>query len=269
MSSVRTTFEADRQLNAVSVSHHGHGDRTFVVPEEVPVELRVNGLPFVVMMVTPRDIRDFATGFCVSEGLAAGASAVLSIQIDDAPLGIVASVRIARDGLIKRARQRGIEGRSGCGVCGVKTLTDASSDPPPVPFAKAPRYAAVQRAYHELGRLQPLNAATRAVHAAAWCDDQGNVVALREDVGRHNALDKLIGWRARNALTDSGFCVITSRCSFEMVTKAAHAGVSSLVAVSSPTGLAVDIAKKVGMTFIARARADGFLTFATTKQAEG
>jgi FdhD protein len=160
-------------------------------------------------------------------------------------------------------RQRAIAGRSGCGLCGVQSLEEAVRPLTPLPAGLTVRREAVQAALAELEIRQALGRATRATHAAAWADPDGRLLAVREDVGRHNALDKLIGAAARTGFDPArAFIVVTSRCSYEMVEKTAIAGVALLAAISAPTALAIRKAKAANLTLIALARADGHAVFA-------
>jgi FdhD protein len=160
------------------------------------------------------------------------------------------------------ARARAMSGRTGCGLCGIEDFSQMPSPRPPLNPPAAIEPAAIRAAIGELEAWQPLNRATRAVHAAAWCGRDGRILLSREDVGRHNALDKAIGALARARVApDSGFFVITSRCSFEMVAKAAIFGAGTLVSVSAPTSLALERARRFGVRLIAVARADQALSF--------
>ena len=234
------------------------------VAVETPVEFLIGGAPFVVMMATPRDLEDFAYGFLFTEGIAERPEDIRGLEIEEVEEGWRIGVTLAGEKLKAHlARKRAISGRTGCGLCGVddvgrlQRLGPALRPAPPV----AP--AAVGAALAGLEARQPLNALTRAVHAAAWCGRQGGIVVVREDVGRHNALDKAIGalWRARVG-GDDGFFVITSRCSFELVAKAAIFGARTLVTLSAPTSLALERARAYGIAIIAVARADAALSFA-------
>jgi FdhD protein len=160
------------------------------------------------------------------------------------------------------ARRRAIAGRTGCGVCGVEDLDHLPKARPRRSLGQSPSPAAVGRAVEALEAHQPLNALTRAVHGAAWCDLDGGIKLAREDVGRHNALDKCIGALLREgADPDAGFLIVSSRCSYEMVTKAAAFGATALVSVSAPTSLALDAAEAAGLTLIVTARRDNALAF--------
>ena len=217
--------------------------------------------PFAVMMATPRDLEDFAYGFSITEGVIDQASDILQVYVRTQRRGVEVLVSLA-PAVEPRMRVRNTSGRTGCGLCGIDQL-DALPAAAMREHTRTPvSMLAVRRALDALEQNQVLNRATHAVHAAAWCTSNGDIVAVREDVGRHNALDKLIGamLRASHAPGD-GFVVITSRCSFEMVEKAAMFGASTIVAISAPTSLAVERAVVHGMTLMAVARRDSALVF--------
>lgn len=231
------------------------GDAPRSLADEVAVEVRVDGQPFAVLMASPNALDDLARGVCLSEGVVAQAGDIRSVSITHTSAGEVVHVR-TRHGTAAAAPERGLPSRSSCGVCGVLTLADLDR---PVPAVDAPwtfQSDIVFKALEAIRRAQPLHDATRAMHAAAWCDERGALVAAREDIGRHNALDKLIG--AVGPQAGPGLCVITSRCSFEMAEKAARAGYGVIVGVSAPTTRAVEVARGAGMTLITNASDAGF-----------
>jgi FdhD protein len=217
--------------------------------------------PYAVMMATPRDLEDFAYGFSVTEGVLQHASDIARVHVREQRGGIELLVSLAA-GIEPRTRARNTAGRTGCGLCGIDQL-DAVPTAAMRARDRAPvALPAIRRALDALDSAQHLNGLTHAVHAAAWCSALGEMVAVREDVGRHNALDKLIGAMLREGRQpDDGFLVITSRCSFEMVEKAAVFGASTIVAISAPTSLAIERATVHGMTLIAVARRDSALVF--------
>ncbi|ACA16813.1 formate dehydrogenase family accessory protein FdhD [Methylobacterium sp. 4-46] len=230
---------------------------------EMPVNVIYGSVPYAVMMTTPADLVDFAYGFSLTEGIVRGAEEIRGAAVEPGEGGLRLLVDLAPGRLREHlARKRAMSGRTGCGVCGIDDLAD-------IPRAEARPEAgvrvgigAVARALVALDGQQVLNRETRAVHAAAWADLDGEILAVREDVGRHNALDKLIGALMR-AGTDpaAGFLVITSRCSFEMAEKAASFGAAVLVAISAPTSLAVERARANGLTLAAIARRDTVTIF--------
>lgn len=231
------------------------------VAVERPVAIEFNGIGYAVMMATPADLQDFATGFALSERLIADAGEVRDFEIHAAPKGDL--LRITLDGrcvpaLHERVRHRASE--SSCGLCGIENLEQALRPLPQVPSANALPPHAIFRALAALRDHQPLNHATGAVHAAAFCDADGGIRLVREDVGRHNAFDKLIGAMARSGLGwDGGFALLSSRCSYELVEKAALGGCSRLVTISAPTDLALARAREAGIDLIVLARGDAML----------
>ncbi len=232
--------------------------RRRAIPVETPIELAFGGAPFAVMMATPRDLRDFAVGFALTEGIIERVDEIRDIEVNAAAEGVRLDIALAGARLSAHlARSRAMSGRTGCGLCGLEDLSHLPKPRRPVPESAPIAPEAVRAALQGLERAQPLNAETRGVHGAAWCDRSGAVLLAREDVGRHNALDKLIGALALASVApDSGFIVLTSRCSFEMVAKAVAFGAATLVCVSAPTSLALERARASGITLIAIARAD-------------
>jgi FdhD protein len=223
------------------------------VPEEVPVALLFNSQNYAVMMATPADLEDFAVGFALAEGIVARASDIGGVLVLPTAEGLAVDLAVAEAHLNRgRMAKRSLEGRAGCGLCGIEDIRDAIRMPghrvPDVPLSAQ----AVARAYAELPRHQPMNEVNRTVHAAAWCSVDGEILLAREDVGRHNALDKLIGALAR---TDEGmaqgFVLMSSRCSFELVQKCAIAGIGALATVSAPTALALTLARQAHLKLAA------------------
>ncbi len=236
-----------------------------VIPVEHPIAIRYSGVSHGVMMASPGDLIDFAYGFSLSEGVIDHARQIRTVQIVKVDSGILLDIELSGETLRQHLhRRRAFVGRTGCGVCGVESLGDLpQAKPLQSSFAPIPDMTALRAGLSGLEKEQSLNHLTQAVHAAAWCDAEGKVIALREDVGRHNALDKLIGAILRQKISVfGGFAVITSRCSFEMVEKAVRSEMPVLVAVSAPTSLAVERAKILGLTLLAIARSDGALLFA-------
>lgn len=245
-----------------SVSGFTDGSRD--LPEETPVALVHDGATTAVMMASPQDLEDLAFGFAFTEGIFQRRDQVRSVEIAPSPHGVEARMWLSGDRSASLAeRRRALVGPIGCGLCGVESLEQAARDLPRAPLG--PRLSSDQllEAASSISRLQPLGDLTRATHAAAlWTPDDG-LIAAREDVGRHNALDKLAGALVRQGLdAQAGVIVLTSRVSIEMVQKASVIGASFIVAVSAPTALAVRIAERCGMTLIGVARSDGFEVFA-------
>ena len=233
------------------------------VPEEVPIAITFQRETFAVMMATPTDLEDFAVGFSVSEGIIQTADEILGLEVLEHAQGIELRMELAEPRLAALTRRRRhILGPTGCGVCGIDSLAEAARPPRRVAAGGTVTATAIARAMRAMEPLQTLNRATRAVHAAALWLPGRNVVALREDVGRHNALDKLVGAAVRGRLdVAAAMVLLTSRVSIEMVQKAAMLGAPVLVAVSAPTAHAVRLAEAAGMTLVAVARADGFEVF--------
>jgi FdhD protein len=232
-----------------------------MVPVEMPVAVSFLGIGYAVMMSTPRDLEDFAYGFARSERLIDAAADVTGIEIRAEENGLLLGIELVperHDRVLARVRHR--LGESSCGLCGIENLEQALRRLPPVPAPARIAPAAIFRALEAIRAQQPLNAETGAVHAAAMCDPDGNVLAAREDVGRQNAFDKLIGHCLRQSVDmGAGFALLTARCSYELVEKAALAGIPMLVTISAPTSLAVERAREAGLTLIALARSDSML----------
>jgi len=234
-----------------------------VVANEVGLAIVYNGRPYVVMMITPADIEDFVLGFSMSEGIVGSPAEVRRIRLQPVPDGIEAAVEIdaARFRALDR-KQRNLTGRIGCGLCGAQTLAQAMRHPPPVRESATVDAGMLRLGMRQLAGMQPLNASTGALHAAGWMDAQGAVVDVREDVGRHNALDKLIGARLRaQAVPLGGIVLITSRASHEIVQKAAAVGVEVLCAISAPTALAIRVAEETRVTLVGFAREQRFTAY--------
>jgi FdhD protein len=235
------------------------GQRT--VPAEVPVAVSFLGIGYAVMMATPADLEDFAFGFARGERLVDTAADVLAVHVGEEERGVLLGIELAaarHDRVLERVRHR--VGESSCGLCGIDNLDQALRPLPLVPAPPTVAPAAIFAALGALGAHQPLNAATGAIHAAAFCRPDGKIAAAREDVGRHNAFDKLIGHGLRQGLDLSGgFALLTARCSYELVEKAALAGIGLLVTISAPTSLAVERARESGLTLVALARPDSLL----------
>ncbi|MCC2970363.1 formate dehydrogenase accessory sulfurtransferase FdhD [Massilia sp. IC2-476] len=223
-----------------------------LVADELPVALVYNGISHAVMLATPRDLEDFAVGFSLAERIVRDARDIYDIDVEQAPHGVAIELRIASGAMMRlKETRRARLGRTGCGLCGIESLDwfdGEDLDARAVPDTRFPPEA-LHRAMAALAARQELHHATGAVHAAGWADASGELLCVREDVGRHNALDKLVGALLRAKLdTAAGFAVVTSRASFEMVQKAARAGFPLLAAISAPTALAVQLAGRAGVT---------------------
>jgi FdhD protein len=241
---------------------------TDFVTEEVPVALVYHGVPHVVMLASPADLEDYAVGFTVSEGLVGSPREIQSVEVVRGAESIEVRIGIAGERFSELLRRRrNLTGRSGCGLCGAETVEEAIR--PPVKVASGPTVSAVElhEALVQLESMQPVNARTGSIHAAAWVmpgpGGKKGIQLVREDVGRHNALDKVIGALVRSeADVAAGYALITSRASFEMVQKAAAAGIAFVAAVSAPTALAIRMAEQTGVTLVGFARRDQHVVYA-------
>ncbi len=238
-----------------------NGDRA--VPEETAVAFTYNGASHAVMMATPQDLEDFAYGFSITEGIVSSVGEIEQLDIVDTEFGIELRMWLTepRQAAL-RARKRRLAGPTGCGLCGIESLSEACRPPPVVPAGQRFTPRDIMRAMDSIGGSQTLNRETRAMHGAAFWEPCRGLVAVREDVGRHNALDKIGGALARGHVAGrSGMILLTSRVSVEMAQKTATIGVPVIVAVSAPTALAVRTAEYAGITLVAIARGDGFEIF--------
>jgi FdhD protein len=257
----------------VSVERWAQGELLHItdqVAEEIPVALVYHGVPHVVMLATPANLEDFAVGFTLSEGLVARPDEIRSVEVTYGEEVADVRVTVAWDrfsALLQR--RRNLTGRTGCGLCGAETAEDAIRECARVGPGPNVSTTDLHAAIEQIATLQPINARTGSVHAAAWVIPGKGIQLVREDVGRHNALDKAIGALVR-ADTDfsSGYMLITSRASFEMVQKSATVGISFLAALSAPTAFAVRLAEKTGLTLVAFARRDRHVVYAHPQRLE-
>jgi FdhD protein len=251
------------QTRRLSFRNHAFSGGTRELAQETAVALSFNGSSHAVLMASPQDLEDFAVGFSLTEGIIDAVEAIESIELVEAALGIDVQVRLAGDAHARLAqRRRSMAGPAGCGLCGVESIEAAMRGVPRAGRGVSFSPHDVAEAVRQLAEAQPLNTLTRAVHAAGFFVPGHGLEALREDVGRHNALDKLVGALARNGMDASGGAVVlTSRVSVEMVQKAAVARAGVLIAVSAPTSLAVSTAEAAGVTLVAIARGDEFEVF--------
>ena len=231
------------------------------VADETPIAIEYNGLGYAVLMASATDLEDLAFGFSRAERLIDDTRQIIDIDIHAAERGMLVRITLAEDRLERVAdRVRHRVSESSCGLCGIENLEQALRELPNTEAGAAPDDAAIFAALDALRDHQPLNTATGAVHAAALCGKDGAIRRAREDVGRHNAFDKLIGAMLREGLGwDGGFALLSSRCSYELVEKAALAGCPTLVTLSAPTGLAIDRAREAGLRLIVLARPDAML----------
>jgi FdhD protein len=252
-----------RTVNRLAWRDARLSEGTRAIPEETALALTYNGGTYAVMMGTPQDLGDFAIGFSLSEGVIQTPQEISSLEIVDLDEGIELRMWLAEEKAARLGeRRRHIAGPTGCGLCGIDSITEAVRPAAVVAKGRSFSPREIMTAMAGISPLQPINVETRAVHAAAFWTPVAGIVALREDVGRHNALDKLAGALAQvKASASEGVVLLTSRVSVEMVQKTAAIGAPVMVAVSAPTALAVRMADAAGITLVAVARADGFEIF--------
>ncbi|HET7757489.1 MAG TPA: formate dehydrogenase accessory sulfurtransferase FdhD [Steroidobacteraceae bacterium] len=245
-------------------SQGAHARTTDQVAEEMPVALVYHEVPHVVMLATPADLEDYAVGFTLSEALVARADEIRGVEVTHGAASVDVHITVAWERFTQLLqRRRNLTGRTGCGLCGAETAADAIRESGPVPDGVRVASPELHAAIEQLGPLQRINARTGSVHAAAWVVPGQGIRVVREDVGRHNALDKTIGALARSH-TDlsTGYMLITSRASYEMVQKCTTVGISFLAALSAPTAFAVRLAQRSGLTLVAFARRDRHVLYA-------
>ncbi|EMJ7624477.1 formate dehydrogenase accessory sulfurtransferase FdhD (plasmid) [Enterobacter hormaechei] len=220
--------------------------------EEVPVALVYNGISHVVMMASPKDLELFAIGFSLSEGIIAHPQEIYGMDVVQACNGLEVQIELSsRRFMGLKERRRALAGRTGCGVCGVEQLNDIGKPVAPLPFTQTFNLGNLDKALEHLNDVQPIGQLSGCTHAAAWLLPSGEIVGGHEDVGRHVALDKLLGRRAReDAVWQQGAALVSSRASYEMVQKAAMCGVEILFAVSAATTLAVEVAERCNLTLV-------------------
>lgn len=256
---------------SVSVTRCKKGERVEAddfVAEEVPVVLMYNGVSHVVMLATPTNLEDFALGFSLTEGIIANAAELESVKVYQRSNGIEVQVKIPENRFQCLAdKGRNLTGRTGCGLCGATTLKQAIKPPRSVFGGLKITAELLTTALQNLSEHQKLNQLTGAIHAVAWVSPEKGIVELREDVGRHNALDKLIGALLKHGTDFSaGFMITTSRASYEMVQKATAVGVTILAAISAPTALAIRLAQESGLTLIGFAREHSCVIYSHTQR---
>lgn len=226
------------------------------IAEEVAIALVYNGISHAVMMASPANLHEFSLGFSLSEGIINNPSEIYDIELVTSEKGIEVCIEISSERMMYlKSRRRNLTGRTGCGLCGSESLEQAIRPIKNVTPQVLPPSIAIQHALSQLGEHQKLQSLTGAVHGAAWCDITGHIILLREDVGRHNALDKLIGALALHKIdTSSGFALISSRASYEMIQKVTSVNIATLIAVSAPTALAITLATQASLNLIGFAR---------------
>ena len=249
----------DRWETARRLSESGEVEEARAIAVEAPVAVEFNGIGYAVMMMTPADLPAFALGFSLTERIARGPEDVIDTDVATVPAGTVLRITVSRSAAERigdRVRHRTSD--TGCGLCGIASLESLERPLPEAPKPMTIDRAAIHRATQMLRDHQPLGAKTGATHAAAFCDPEGAIVAVAEDVGRHNALDKLIGMIGGSA-PGPGFALVSSRISFEMADKALVAGFPLLVGISAATTMALDHARRHGLALVALARSDSML----------
>ena len=273
---------SESPLSEVNVTRWHNGvvsQATDKVAEEVPIALIYNGVSHAVMLATPQDLEDFALGFSLSEGILQSKSELYDVEIVTQPQGIELRLDVATECFVKlKERRRSLVGRTGCGLCGAESLEQALRLPEKLPVKTSdltentnPSFNAASSlvvnansmvaAFHAIQTKQVLQQATGATHACAWVGSNGEIQLLREDVGRHNAMDKLIGSLAKMPQKTDGFVLTSSRASVEMVQKVAIAGYVILAAISAPTGLAIRVAEAYGVTLVGFLRENQFVIY--------
>ena len=249
--------KATTQISRLARRAGGTTAANRMVPEETPVAFSFAGTTHAVMMASPADFEDFALGFSLTEGIIADPKEIEAIEVEDLGAGIDIQIRLKDKANTRfQARRRRLAGPVGCGLCGIESLEEAVRPTPEVANGPNLDRAAIAAGMRQLAQAQSLNTLTGGAHAAAFVPKNHSAI-VREDVGRHNALDKLVGALARTSGAPpvaSGFLAITSRASWEMVHKAAHAGIAVIAAISAPTSLAIEAADAAGITLIAFAR---------------
>jgi len=237
------------------------------IAQELPIALVYNDVSHAVMMATPTELEAFAIGFSLSEGIVSNLNEIYDIQTNSHPEGIEVALTLSNQRFSElKERRRSLTGRTGCGICGSESLQQVRLAAEPVSNHVDVSHGAVNNAVAELSAKQPLQNETGAVHGAAWCNSKGEIIEICEDVGRHNALDKLIGTMARKEMLtreylNTGFLLISSRASYEMVQKTAMINASALVAVSAATTMAIEVAEKLGISLIGFARDKRHVTY--------
>jgi FdhD protein len=254
----------------LAVTRPGSPPDQDIVAEEVPIAFEFNGISHTVMLATPSDLKDFALGFSLTEGIIERRSEVFDIEIEEAVDGITLHLEIAGGAFARlKERRRSLAGRTGCGLCGTESLQQVMRDLPSVISGPTFQLAALYKGMKLLPAQQVLQQTTGAVHAACRVDAEGNISYVREDVGRHNALDKTLGALAAVDASSEGALLITSRASFEMVQKCAALGYGILAAVSAPTAAAVRLAEKLNVTLVGFLRGSNCAIYTHAQRLQG
>lgn len=257
--------------HSVAVNRWSNGNTRQImdcVADEVPVAMVYNGISHAVMLATPASLEQFGLGFSLTEGIIRNNGELREIEVIEVSNGIELRMTIPPERFLElKQKRRSMAGRTGCGLCGAESLQHVIRHPSPVAGGASIAPQILHTAFCDLAGKQPLQAATGAAHAAAWATTEGHIVQLEEDIGRHNALDKLIGTLA-HASTDpgTGFAIVTSRASYEMVQKAASFGIGILAAISAPTSLAIRLAEETGLTLIGFTRNNSHVVYANSQR---
>ncbi|CAM8650032.1 formate dehydrogenase accessory protein [Oxalobacteraceae bacterium] len=259
------TNSAD-SLKQVSVLRVRDGEQTIamdVIAVEVPVALEYNGISHVVMLASPANLENFALGFSLSEGIIQQASELYACEVEATAAGWLVHLEIAAERfMLLKERRRNLAGRTGCGLCGTESLEQVTRCKTVVSHRHHFTEAAILNGMHAMQNLQPMQKQSGATHAAAWMTAQGQIECVREDVGRHNALDKLIGVMAEQKQDfTAGVLLITSRASYEMVQKAAIMNVGVIAAISAPTSFAVELAEQTEVTLMGFMRDQSYVVY--------
>ena len=255
--------ESLQQVSVLRVRDGEQTNATDVIAVEVPVALEYNGISHVVMLASPADLENFALGFSLSEGIIQQASELYACEVEATAAGWLVHLEIATERfMLLKERRRNLAGRTGCGLCGTESLEQVTRCTTPVSHRHHFAETAILNGMHTMQNLQPMQKQSGATHAAAWMTAQGQIEFVREDVGRHNALDKLIGVMAEQKQDFSaGVLLITSRASYEMVQKAAIMNVGVIAAISAPTSFAVELAEKTGVTLMGFMRDQSYVVY--------
>lgn len=275
---LRLTAEADAPLPSNRVAREVMRIKSGRMPvsepdelaQETPVALTFNGISHATMLTSPTDLEDFAVGFALTEGIVANVAEIRDIAISVESRGVVIDVDIAAIAFNRlKTRRRTMAGRTGCGLCGVESLDEVLQDIAPVVAGNSWKPSVLAQGMRAMRESQQLHNTTGATHAAAYIDPDGSLAMTREDVGRHNALDKLLGRLARRGIdVASGAVLVSSRASFEMVQKTASQGGTVLVAASAPTDMAWQVADRCGITLIGFMRGDDFSVYSGPERIE-
>jgi FdhD protein len=262
--------ENTRSVERITWTAAGEEADTDRVVAETPVALVYNDISHVVTMATPTHLEELALGFSLSEGILDSPSQLLDWEVHARDPGIEIAMSITNEAFARlKERRRNLTGRTGCGLCGLESLEQAVPPLPPVSCDYGVRHRALQAALDGLDAAQSLKRDTGGVHGAAWCNTAGEVELVREDVGRHNALDKLLGAMQCLEHSAEGFVIVSSRASYEMVAKVAACGIGILAAVSAPTSLAVELADHCGVTLAAYVQRGRQVIYTHSKRISG